>query len=57
MERMRRQRQKRGRVLVAAGLAPLGELSSWEVDLVRDRIEAILGGHDAALAAKVHDAR
>ena len=59
MERKQRQRAKTVRALIVTGLRPMERLISWEIELVRDRIEAIvLGGDHAALPAEqVPDAR
>ena len=58
MARRRRQSVKLVRTLVVAGLPPIDQLMSWELDLVRDRIEAIvLARQDRpSLAEQVRDA-
>jgi hypothetical protein len=48
MERKRRQRAKTGRAPVVTGLQPIERLTSWEIALVRDRIEAIVLGSGGA---------
>jgi len=59
MARRRRQSTKMVRALVVAGLPSVEQLMSWELELVRDRIESIvLAGQDRpSFTEQVRDGR